>query len=131
MQEVYRRDGLPAVIKVIAERPRHRPRRPGRRAGLTPQPLTPERTANFGFFVEHDFTAIIGDTLDVAALKHADPHRARRPAAPPRAPSSTTVRAGTGRSRGHRPRTFPGGHNGNLTHPRAYAARVRELLSGA
>jgi hypothetical protein len=26
--------------------------------------------------------------------------------------------------------TLPGGHNGNLTHPRAYAARVCELLSG-
>jgi hypothetical protein len=24
---------------------------------------------------------------------------------------------------------FPGGHNGNLTHPRAFAQRVRELLA--
>jgi hypothetical protein len=23
---------------------------------------------------------------------------------------------------------FPGGHNGNLSHPKAYAARLREVL---
>ncbi|WP_329307413.1 hypothetical protein OG322_34595 [Streptomyces sp. NBC_01260] len=27
--------------------------------------------------------------------------------------------------------TFPGGHNGNSTHPRAYAARLRDVLTKA
>ncbi|MFD0021159.1 hypothetical protein [Streptomyces sp. NPDC058382] len=26
---------------------------------------------------------------------------------------------------------FPGGHNGNTTHPRAHAVRLREVLTGA
>ncbi|GAA4493519.1 hypothetical protein GCM10023191_031080 [Actinoallomurus oryzae] len=29
---------------------------------------------------------------------------------------------------GTEPAEFPGGHNGDLSHPRAYAARLREVL---
>ncbi|MFJ4932154.1 hypothetical protein [Streptomyces sp. NPDC088736] len=29
---------------------------------------------------------------------------------------------------GRAPQELPGGHNGNTTHPRAYAQRVREIL---
>ncbi|WP_371783993.1 alpha/beta fold hydrolase [Streptosporangium subroseum] len=132
MQEVYRRDGLPAVVTVIAKLLGISLADQETEPDLTPHPFTPERTANFGFFVEHDFTAILDDTLDVAALKNT-PTRII-PAAGRTTPRTVfdyrcaqeladLVGAGL--------ETFPGGHNGNLTHPRAYAARVRELLGEA
>lgn len=87
---------------------------------------------NFDFFVEHDFTAVIRDTLDVTALTD----------------TRTRIVSAAGRTT---PRTvfdnkcafaladmldtglhwFPGGHNGNTTHPKAYAAALRDTLNAA
>ncbi|MET4610408.1 pimeloyl-ACP methyl ester carboxylesterase [Rhodococcus sp. PvR044] len=130
IQRVHRRDGLAATFKVVAEVLGIDPANPDAEPGLTPQPMTPQRTRNFDFFVEHDFTAVIGDTLDVTAL----------------ADTPTRIVAAVGRTT---PRTvfdnkcafaladlvgselheFPGGHNGNTTHPRAYAAALRTAFN--
>lgn len=79
--------------------------------------------------IERDFTAIIGATLPVAALRD----------------TTTRILPAAGRTT---PRTvfdhrcaqelagllsteiveFPGGHNGNTTHPRGYAALLRRIL---
>lgn len=99
---------------------------------LTPQPMNAQRVANFEFFIEHDFTAVIVDELPAGELKNL----------------STRIVPATGRTT---PRTvfdyrcaqeladllgteiveFPGGHNGNTTHPRAYAAQLHRVLQHA
>ncbi|MDI2130655.1 alpha/beta fold hydrolase [Yinghuangia seranimata] len=132
LQGIYRRAGLadvfPAIAGVLGIDPHSRDVEPD----LTPFPLDAQRRANFDYFIQHDFTAIIEDTLDAAAL----------------AASSTRIVPAFGATTPHTvfdyqcalaladltgtpAVTLPGGHNGNLTHPRAYAALLRELLAGA
>ncbi|MGI5230181.1 hypothetical protein [Actinoallomurus sp. CA-142502] len=97
--------------------------------GLTPHPMTPERAADFRHFVEHDFDALLADTFDprsalgtgvrvVPAVGRTTPGAVfgRRCAEEP------------AKALGTEPAEFPGGHNGDLSHPSAYAARLREVL---
>jgi pimeloyl-ACP methyl ester carboxylesterase len=127
-QEIYRRDGLPALLKEI-----------GRALGidlanrdaepdLTPQPMTVRRTANFRYFVEHDWTAAIADRLDPATLKGAPivPVAGRTT---PHTVFDYRCAEELARLLGTDLVHFPGGHNGNTSHPRAYAARLREVLA--
>ncbi|OLT38192.1 hydrolase [Actinomadura sp. CNU-125] len=129
IQSVHRRDGLRAALAAIAGVLGIDPAGPDAEPGLTPQPMTPRRVRDFEFFIEHDFTAIVRDTLDVEAL-------AKTPVRIVPAVGRTTPRAVFDRAcavalaslGGTRPREFPGGHNGNTTHPRAYADVLRDAL---
>ncbi|MEV0970044.1 alpha/beta fold hydrolase [Microtetraspora glauca] len=129
IQRIHRRDGLEPAIKAITAVLGIDPANPDAEPGLTPQPMNAQRVANFGFFIEHDFTAVIGDTLSVTEL----------PA------TSTRIVSAAGRTTpravfdyrcaqelavvlGTEITEFPGGHNGNTTHPRAYAAQLRRVL---
>jgi hypothetical protein len=132
LQEAYRRDGLSVAFKEVAKVLGIDPASQDVEPGLTSHPMTPQRVANFDFFLLHEFTAVIRDTLKVGALRD----------------SATRIVPAVGRTT---PRTvfdyrcaqelgallgtdlaeFPGGHNGNTTHPRAYAARLLEILSHA
>lgn len=70
--------------------------------------MTPQRVRDFGFFIEHEFTAIVHDTLDVVALRDAParivthartpPHCGRRSRNRPTntCPSRYLVRQGIG-----------------------------------
>ena len=129
VQQTYRAGGLRAVFPEIARVLGIDPANQDVEPGLTPQPLTPQRRANFEVFVEHDFTAIIRDTLNPTDI----------------AITGTRIVPTAGRTT---PRTvfdyrcaqelatlldtdlvtFPGGHNGNTTHPRAYATQLRNVL---
>ncbi|MFG2005062.1 alpha/beta fold hydrolase [Spirillospora sp. NPDC048911] len=132
IQQLYRRDGLAPALKAVAEVLGIDPANPDAEQGLTPQPINPQRIANFAFFIEHDFTAVINDDLPTNALTE----------------TTTRILPAAGRTT---PRTvfdyrcaqeladlvgtqiteFPGGHNGNTSHPRAYASRLRETLRAA
>ncbi|MEV8631164.1 alpha/beta hydrolase [Streptosporangium sp. NPDC051023] len=132
VQDVYRRDGLAAVIKEVARVLGINPADQETEPGLTQHPFTPERIANFGFFIERDFDAIVADTLNVAEVKNT-PTRVI-PAAgrtTPRTVFDYRCAQELADLVGVALEEFPGGHNGNLTHPRAYAARVRALLAVA
>ncbi|MGW6823004.1 alpha/beta fold hydrolase [Streptomyces sp. NPDC055005] len=130
LQEVYRSSGLGVALPEIARVLDIDPTRQEVEPDVTPEPLDDRRRANFDYFVEHDFSAIIEDTLDLAAL----------------ARTSTRIVPAIGATTSasvfdHRCATaladlldtaictFPGGHNGNTTRPRAYAARLRSLLT--
>ncbi|GAA3142752.1 alpha/beta fold hydrolase [Nonomuraea roseoviolacea] len=130
IQDVYRREGLPAAFKLIAEVLGIDPAHPDAEPGVTPQPLTPQRVANFRFFIERDFTAVIRDTLDVAALKNTGtrvvPVTGRTT---PRGVFDHKCAAALAGLFGTELREFPGGHNGNTTHPSAYAATLRAVLA--
>lgn len=130
LQDLYRRDGLDAVLPHMARTLGIDPTHKNAEPGLTPQPIDERRRANFDYFIRHDFTAVIHDNLNPTALKDA---RTRVvPAAGLTTPHhvfdrkcadalSTLVGRGTAE--------FPGGHNGNTSHPRAYAARLRQILA--
>ncbi|MEU4835427.1 alpha/beta hydrolase [Streptosporangium sp. NPDC023615] len=129
VQRIYRRDGLEAALRAVAEVLGIDPADPAAEPGLTPQPMTPRRIADFAFFIEHDVAAVIGDTLPVSALR--DTTTRVVPAVGRTTPPGVFDRhcaeelaalLGTGIAE------FPGGHNGNTSHPRAYASRLREIL---
>lgn len=131
LQRLYRERGLADAFVKIAETLGIDPVAQDTEPGLTPHPLDDRRRAGFDFFIRNDFTAIARDALDVAALgntpvrvipafgrttpRHVFDYRCARELA-----ALLGVEA----------REFPGGHNGNTTHPRAYAARIRALLAG-
>ncbi|MEV0193208.1 alpha/beta hydrolase [Kitasatospora purpeofusca] len=120
---------LPAIARHLGIDPRH----DSAEEGLTPQPMTPRRVANFDFFIRTEFTAVTTDGLGPAELAAA----ARHP--------GTRVLAATGRTTrpdvhtyrcalalaallGTEPVAFPGGHNGNTAFPRATARTLKALL---
>ncbi|MFI6988867.1 alpha/beta fold hydrolase [Nonomuraea wenchangensis] len=98
--------------------------------GLTAFPMTAEREAGFDFFIRHDFQAVIDDPGP------DDPAACRVPVVPAageRTPAAVFDRQCADRLAaltGVPLAVFPGGHNGNLSHPRAYAARLREVIAG-
>lgn len=132
IQHVHRRDGLAATFTTIAGVLGIDPAAPDAEPGLTRHPMTPQRARNFDFFVEHDFTAVIDDTLDVAALTGTAtriiPAIGRTT---PRTVFDNKCAFALAGLLGAEVHEFPGGHNGNTTHPRAYAAAVRAALNAS
>ncbi|MGW5360308.1 alpha/beta fold hydrolase [Actinopolymorpha pittospori] len=129
VQELYHHDGLQAAFPKVAEILGIDLASQDREPDLTPQPMTPERTRNFHHFLEHDFTAVQVDDLDPKELV--------------RTPTRIVPAAGVATPRhvfdrqcadqltellGVSLTEFQGGHNANLTHPRAFAARLRGVL---
>ncbi|MBM7080469.1 MULTISPECIES: alpha/beta fold hydrolase [Micromonospora] len=97
---------------------------------LTPQPMTPRRIANFDTFIRRDFTAIVGDDLRPEDLPGCGTRIV--PAVGARTAPEVFDRRCADRLAellGTTPVVFPGGHNGNTTHPRGYAATLREVLA--
>ncbi|WP_329415658.1 alpha/beta hydrolase [Streptomyces sp. NBC_00704] len=129
LQDLYLRKGLGAALPEIARTLGIDPGNGDAEPDLTAQPMNARRTANFDFFIRHDFTAVVHDTLDVAALRSTGTHII--PAAGRTTPRTvfdyhcaTALAARLDREL----QELPGGHNGNTSHPRAYATRIRELL---
>ncbi|GII53746.1 hydrolase [Planotetraspora thailandica] len=130
VREVYRKEGLRAAVTEIARTLGIDPEGQETEPGITSHPMDARRTANFGFFIDNDVAAFARDTPPLAGL----------------AGSATRVIPAVGRTTppevfdhrcarelaallGVAVDEFPGGHNGNLTHPRAYATRVRALMA--
>ncbi|QFY06652.1 alpha/beta fold hydrolase [Nonomuraea phyllanthi] len=122
----YLEDGLPAVLgevrRVLGITGDAEP-------GLAPQPMTPQRQANFDFFIRHDFAAVARDDLDLGGCRTAILPAAGRTT--PHTVFDRRCAAELAKLLGTEVVEFPGGHNGNTSHPRAYAARLREVLQAA
>ncbi|MFB8172948.1 alpha/beta fold hydrolase [Kitasatospora purpeofusca] len=133
IQAAHATGGTTAAFPAIARHLGIDPRHDTTEEGLTPQPMTPRRVANFDFFIRTEFTAVTTDGLGPAELAAA----ARR--------SGTRVLPATGRTTrpdvhtyrcalalaallGTEPVAFPGGHNGNTAFPRATARTLKALL---
>lgn len=134
LQEVHRRDGLGETLRLVAQVLGIDLANRDAEADLTPQPMNAQRMTNFAFFIEHDFSAIVHDTMDVAVLRDV-PTRII-PAVGRTTPPAVFDRkcaVALADLIGAELREFPGGHNGNTSHPRAYAAALRVALerSGA
>ncbi|MFC5834041.1 alpha/beta fold hydrolase [Nonomuraea insulae] len=127
VRDLYLEAGLPPALKEIA-------RSLGITGGetepdLTPQPMTAQRQTNFDFFIRYDFLAVIDDDLDLSSCRTriipATGLTTPRTVFDHRCAVELAKLLGTDLAE------FPGGHNGNTSHPHAYATRLRDLLRTA
>ncbi|MGW6575970.1 alpha/beta fold hydrolase [Streptomyces sp. NPDC054945] len=133
IQNAHSTGGLTAAFPVIARHLGIDPAHDATEDDLTPQPLTPRRQANFGFFIGTEFTAVTTDDLDPAeAVRAAARAGTRIIAATGRTtrPTVHTYRCALALAArlDTEPVEFPGGHNGNTAFPRATARTLKTLL---
>ncbi|MFE3753305.1 alpha/beta fold hydrolase [Nocardia tengchongensis] len=129
-QEVCRAQGWRAALAPMARTLGINPADQEIEEGVQLPPITPERAGNFTYFIEQDFTAIHEDWLDVARLARTTTRIL--PAIGRRTPAQVFDRLCAfelSQLMAVEVTEFPGGHNGNLTHPAAYAATIRELVA--
>ena len=130
VQDTYRQQGWTAATRKVAAILGIKLANQDIEPGVEPAPLTPERRANFEFFLEHDITAALNGTLGVADLSALKGGPTRIVPAGGRTTPRTLFDYRCAQEVASHLATefveFPGGHNGNLTHPRAYAARLRK-----
>ncbi|TDW22419.1 alpha/beta fold hydrolase [Kribbella kalugense] len=125
IRDHYLANGLQATIPEIV-----------RSLGIDPSTGEPKRTdfpmdanriANFDYFIRHDFLAAAHDDLDFTT---ADARII--PAAGTTTPHTVfdyQCAEALAALLDQELELFPGGHNGNLSHPKAYAHRLIEVLS--
>ncbi|MEU6247876.1 alpha/beta hydrolase [Glycomyces sp. NPDC047010] len=130
LQQLYAAEGLAAALPAIAASLGIDPAGPAE-PDLTPQPMDEQRRSNFAHFITSEFTAINTDPGSRDHLKTAATRIV------PAAGTTTPRTAFDYRAAVHlaelldRPlAAFPGGHNGNLTHPRAWADQLKNELDG-
>ncbi|MFB7865055.1 alpha/beta fold hydrolase [Streptomyces sp. NPDC056069] len=133
--ELYKAEGLRAALPEIARSVGIDPSGKDAERGLTPQPLDAGRIANFDRFIRHDFATILDDTLDPGRIASLGPAGTRVvPAAgltTPRTVFDYRCAESLAELTGSECQLLPGGHNGNTSHPRAYAARLQQILGAA
>ncbi|MET1071262.1 MAG: alpha/beta hydrolase [Umezawaea sp.] len=129
IQAEYRRGGLAVALREVARVLGIDPVGQDTEPDLTPEPMTPARVANFDFFLTRDFDAVVRDDLRLGPTPVRIVPAAGRTT--PRTIFDHRCATALADRLGVAVEEFPGGHNGNTTHPRAYAARLREVLAGA
>lgn len=128
VQETHRREGVAAAMNLFMTIAAVNS--DDRESGVEPPAPTNQRAADLEFFLTNDFPAVRRHRLDIAALKAA-PTRivpaggvASRRYFPYHCAEALADRIGA------RIVEFPGDHIGYANHPRAFAARLREVLAG-
>lgn len=125
VQETYRTEGLSAALSDVVRTLGITTE--GAEPDLTPQPMTPQRIANFDTFIINEFTAVIEDEpVDIGTDTRVI---AAVGAATQAAVFDVRCAWSLARLLGTEPVEFPGGHNGDLSHPRAYAARLHAVVT--
>lgn len=129
-QECFHRRGWQAALGPMARSLGIDPVRQEHEPGVVLPPITPEREANFARFLGYDLEALQGAALEKGALRASSVRII--PAAGSLTPrdvfdyqcaEALAAEVDTSLT------LFPGGHNGNLTHPTHYARVVRKILS--
>lgn len=125
VEELYRREGIAAAMRkfVAVAGIRSDDREPD---VAIPQPR-PERIANLEFFLTHDAPAVHRYQLELSAL-----HKAAARIVPAAGASTQTFPRYCAQALadelGRPLAEFPGGHSGFMLRPRAFAARLHEIL---
>jgi pimeloyl-ACP methyl ester carboxylesterase len=86
------------------------------------------RIANFDYFIRHDFVAAADDVAADLSTVSARVVPAAGTTTP-RTVFDYQCAEALAAMLEEELELFPGGHNGNLSHPKAYAARLKEVLS--
>jgi pimeloyl-ACP methyl ester carboxylesterase len=126
VEELYRREGIAAAMRkfVAVAGIRFDDREPD---VSIPQPR-PERIANLEFFLTRDAPAVHRYQLDLPALREAAARIVPAAGASTQAFPRRCAQALAGEL-GRPLAEFPGGHNGFMLRPRAFAARLHEILA--
>jgi pimeloyl-ACP methyl ester carboxylesterase len=126
LRDHYLANGLLATVPQIA-----------RSLGIDPSNGEPDRTdfpmdagriANFDYFIRHDFVAAADDVAADLTTVSARVVPAAGTTTP-RTVFDYQCAEALAAMLDEELELFPGGHNGNLSHPKAYAARLKEVLS--
>jgi pimeloyl-ACP methyl ester carboxylesterase len=126
VEELYRREGIAAAMRkfMAVAGIRFDDREPD---ASIPQPR-PERIANLEFFLTHDAPAVHRYQLDLPAL-----HKAAARIVPAAGASTQSFPRHCAQALadelGRPLAEFPGGHSGFILRPRAFAARLHEILA--
>jgi pimeloyl-ACP methyl ester carboxylesterase len=127
IENLYRQEGIAAAMRkfIAVAGISFDDREPD---AVIPQPK-PERIANLEFFLTHDAPAVHRYRLDLAALRAAAPRIVPAAGANSQAFPRRCAQALAGEL-GRPLAEFPGGHSGFMLRPRAFAARLGEILAG-
>ncbi|WP_432893955.1 alpha/beta fold hydrolase [Kribbella sp. CA-245084] len=126
LRDRYLANGLQATVPEIA-----------RSLGIDPSngepnrsdfPMDANRRANFDYFIRHDFIAAADDAPAELTTVTARVVPAAGTTTPHTVFDYQCAEA-LAAVLDQELQLFPGGHNGNLSHPKAYAARLQEVLS--
>ncbi|WP_345556458.1 alpha/beta hydrolase [Microbacterium kyungheense] len=131
-QDVFHEQGWRAALAPMAETLGIDPANQQTEPDAVLPALDDQRARNFSRFLGVDFSAIAADRLDPATLRET-PVRIL-PAAGALTPTTVFDRRCAehlARLRNEQLLEFPGGHNGNMTHPSAYADAVLAALGRA
>ena len=130
LQEVHRSSGWQAVVPLLQKLLDIDPARQDREPDLTVQsPLAGHRAANFDWFFTQDCSALLANKMtaaDLAGLATKVVPAAGVATNPSMFDHRCAVLLGS--ALGTPVAEFPGAHNGNLTHPRAFAARFKTVV---
>ncbi|MFD8468546.1 alpha/beta fold hydrolase [Streptomyces cyaneofuscatus] len=143
VREAFRRDGVVAAMATMAAglAPEEGEAAPGpERAAEWGEAPTPEQTAdqaatfrrmhaNLPVFLEHVLCPFSGYVPDLVALKASAAHLVVGVGRDSRALLPAVAAEGLARRVGAGVAEFPGGHIGLTEHPRAFAARLRDVLA--
>lgn len=132
MRRVFRRDGWIAGVKKIGEILGIDPARQDIEPGARLAPFDASREPNFTFFIEHDAPTMTWAELGAKEIEELASGPVRIVPAAGRTTPRTVfdyrcaeeLATGLGADLLH----FPGGHNGNLTHPKGFAELLRAAL---
>ncbi|NUR24320.1 MAG: alpha/beta hydrolase [Catenulispora sp.] len=128
VQQVHQRDGWRAAAGAVAAAlgidPRHQETEPD----ITAFPFTGQRAANFEYFLTTDLAAAITDTLTLGEVSRTAPIVPAVGTTSPADGFDYLSGLALADHLGVTAQRFPGGHNGNLTHPRAFAEQVVAVL---
>jgi pimeloyl-ACP methyl ester carboxylesterase len=126
VEDLYRREGIAAAMRkfVAVAGIRFDDREPD--ASIPPP--RPERIANLAFFLTHDAPAVRRCELDLPALHEAAARIMPAAGVSTRAFPRHCAQA-LADELGRPLAEFPGGHSGPILRPRAFAARLRDILA--
>ncbi|MER7768768.1 alpha/beta hydrolase [Kitasatospora sp. NPDC096140] len=134
IQKVHAEGGMAAAFPAIARHLGIDPAHDPAEDGLTPQPMTPRRLANFGFFIATEFTAVTTDGFGPAEIARTAATAGATRIVPATGettrPTVHTYRCALALAEllGTEPVVLPGGHNGNTAFPRATARTLKAVL---
>lgn len=129
IQGCFRRGGWRAALAPMVRSLGIDPALQEHEPGVELPPITREREANFAYFLGHDVEAARNDALELDAVRDSTVRII--PAAGSLTPQHVfdyQCAEQLAVVRDVRLISFPGGHNGNLTHPAQYASIVSGLL---
>src|SRR5690606_9105556 len=131
IQDIYTREGWLAGIKYMAKVLGINPKTQAKESDAFIEPMTLDRKDNFDFFIQNDLESIIRSAFSIADLIEVAQHTNILPAVGKEtSPDLFDYKCADiiSKTLNKELVVFPGGHNGNCTHPKGYAGVLGRML---